>query len=442
MMAPEPTGTIRIFYCYAREDKALRNRLEKHLGNLKQQGLIMGWHDYEISAGKEWEREISDYLNIAHIILLLVSPSFMHSEYCYSIEMKRALERHDAGKARVIPVLLRPVDGENAPFSKLQFLPLGGKAITSWRNRDEAFLNVAHGIRKVVQELLQEQSMDEEITHNNSKRKEAILTGFKDLDHLTGGLQRSDLIIVAARPSTGKTAFALSIALNVAIKHAQSVGIFSLEMSKEQLVQRLISMDTGIDQRYLRMGRLEDDEWERVVYTMGTISEANIWIEDTAHLTTTQLRRKAQQLVNDYKVDLLIVDYVDLMQIEVLQKGYENRVQEGSEMSRWLKIIARELDVPVLALVQISHKDANRWSKIPRLSDIPSSFENNADIVMFIHRDDMYNPETERKSIADIIVAKHRHGPLGEISLYFQPRTICFRDLMLTPPKGDSNSES
>ena len=201
-------------------------------------------------------------------------------------------------------------------------------------------------------------------------------------------------------------------------------------------------MDTGIDQRYLRMGRLADDEWERVVYTMGTISEANIWIEDTAHLTTTQLRRKAQQLVNDYKVDLLIVDYVDLMQIEVLQKGYENSVQEGSEMSRWLKIIARELNVPVLALVQISHIDANRWSKIPRLSDIPSSFETNADIVMFIHRDDMYNPETERKSIADIIVAKHRHGPLGEISLYFQPRTTCFRDLMLTPPKGDSDSES
>ncbi len=213
-------------------------------------------------------------------------------------------------------------------------------------------------------------------------------------------------------------------------------------MSKEQLVQRLISMDTGIDQQYLRMGRLADDELERVVYTMSTISEANIWIEDTVHLTTTQLRRKAQQLVNDYKVDLLIVDYVDLMQIEVLQKGYENSVQEGSEMSRWLKIIARELNVPVLALVQISHIDANRWSKIPRLPDIPSSFENNADIVMFIHRDDMYNPETERKSIADIIVAKHRHGPLGEISLYFQPRTTCFRDLMLTPPKGDSNSAS
>lgn len=439
-MASEQTGTIRIFYCYAREDKALRNRLEKHLGNLKQQGFIMGWHDYEISAGKEWEREINDYLNIAHIILLLVSPSFMHSEYCYSIEMKRALERQDAGKARVIPVLLRPVDCENAPFSKLQFLPLGCKAITSWRNRDEAFLNVAHGIRKVVQELLQEQSMDEEITHNNSNRKEAILTGFEDLDHLTGGFQRSDLIIVAARPSTGKTAFALSIALNVAFKYAQSVGIFSLEMSKEQLVQRLISMDTGIDQRYLRMGRLADDEWERVVYTMSTISEANIWIEDTAHLTTTQLRRKAQQLVNDYKVDLLIVDYVDLMQIEELQKGYENRVQEGSE-SRWLKIIARELNVPVLALVQISRTVANRWSKIPRLSDIPSSFENDADIVMFIHRDDMYNPESERRNIADIIVAKHRHGPLGEISLYFQQSATRFRDLMLTPQNGDSKSE-
>jgi hypothetical protein len=165
-MTDEPLGAVKVFYSYAHEDKILCVELEKHLGILKRQGQITGWHDRDISAGTEWEREIDTHLNVASIILLLVSPDFIHSEYCYSIEMRRALERHHAGEAIVIPVLIRPVDWEDAPFSKLQFLPTDRKPITSWSNRDEAFLDVAKGIRKAVRKI-KEQWLDE----NNPQTK-------------------------------------------------------------------------------------------------------------------------------------------------------------------------------------------------------------------------------------------------------------------------------
>ncbi|TMB90728.1 MAG: replicative DNA helicase [Chloroflexi bacterium] len=264
-----------------------------------------------------------------------------------------------------------------------------------------------------------------------------VPTGFTDLDRLTGGLQRSDLIILAARPAIGKTSLALSLAHNSTVKYQHSVAIFSLEMSKEQLVQRLLSMDAGVDQQRLRTGWIEDDEWDRIIYAMGTLSEANIWIDDTPGITTVEMRSKARRLQAEHGIDLIIVDYLQLMQ-SVLGSGKrnENRVQEISEVSRNLKALARELNLPVLALAQLSRAVETRQSKVPQLSDLreSGSLEQDADIVMFIYRDDIYNPESERKNIADIIVAKHRNGPVGEVSLYFQASQTRFRDLELTPP--------
>ncbi|TMC42601.1 MAG: replicative DNA helicase, partial [Chloroflexi bacterium] len=244
-------------------------------------------------------------------------------------------------------------------------------------------------------------------------------------------------IILAARPAIGKTSLALTMAHNTAIKHQRSVAIFSLEMSKEQLVQRLLSMDAAIDQQRLRTGWIEDDEWERIVYAMGTLSEANIWIDDTAGISTVEMRSKARRLHAERNIDLIIVDYLQLMQsMSGSGKRNENRVQEISEISRNLKSLARELNVPVLALAQLSRAVESRQSKVPQLSDLreSGSIEQDSDIVMFIYRDDVYNPETERKNIADIIVAKHRNGPVGTISLYFQASQTRFHDLELTPP--------
>ncbi len=286
-----------------------------------------------------------------------------------------------------------------------------------------------------LRDLLSEYMNKLDLLHERRGTIVGVPTGFTDLDRLTGGLQRSDLIILASRPSIGKTSLALSLAHNAAIKHQQSIAIFSLEMSKEQLVQRLLSMDAGVDQQHLRTGWIEDDEWERIIYAMGTLSEANIWIEDTAGISTVEMRSKARRLLAEHGVDLIIVDYLQLMQSAVGPKRNENRVQEISEISRNLKGLARELDVPVLALAQLSRAVETRQSKVPQLSDLreSGSLEQDSDVVMFIYREDVYNPESERKNIADIIVAKHRNGPIGEVSLYFQANQTRFRDLELTP---------
>ncbi len=262
-----------------------------------------------------------------------------------------------------------------------------------------------------------------------------VPTGFTDLDRLTGGLQKSDLIVLASRPGIGKTSLSLSLAHNTALKYQNSIAVFSLEMSKDQLAQRLLSMDAGIDQQRLRTGRIEEDEWDRIVYAMDTLSEANIWIDDTASISTMEMRSKARRLHAQHNIDLIIVDYLQLMQATIGGRRNENRVQEISEISRSLKGLARELNIPVLALAQLSRAVESRQSKVPQLSDLreSGSIEQDSDIVMFIYRDDLYNPESERKNIADIIIAKHRNGPVGEISLYFQASQTRFRDLELNP---------
>jgi len=262
-----------------------------------------------------------------------------------------------------------------------------------------------------------------------------VPTGFTDLDRITGGLQKSDLIVLAARPGIGKSSLALSLAHNSALKYHNSIAVFSLEMSKDQLAQRLLSMDAGIDQQRLRTGIIEEDEWDRIVYAMDTLSESNIWIDDTAGISTMEMRSKARRLQAEHGIDLIIVDYLQLMQATIGGKRNENRVQEISEISRSLKGLARELNVPVLALAQLSRAVESRQSKVPQLSDLreSGSIEQDSDIVMFIYRDDLYNQESERKNIADIIIAKHRNGPVGEISLYFQASQTRFRDLELNP---------
>lgn len=294
----------------------------------------------------------------------------------------------------------------------------------------------AHSDFSPLRDLMSEYMNKLDQLHERRGTIVGVPTGFTDLDRLTGGLQKSDLIILAARPAVGKSSFALSLAHNSAIKHQRSIAVFSLEMSKEQLVQRLLSMDAGVDQQRLRTGWIEDDDWDRIIFSMGTLSEANIWIDDTAGISTVEMRSKARRLQTEHGVDLIVVDYLQLMQSSVSGKRNENRVQEISEISRNLKGLARELDIPVLALAQLSRAVESRQSKVPQLSDLreSGSIEQDADIVMFIYRDDVYNPESERKNIADIIVAKHRNGPVGEVSLFFQASQTRFHDLEITPP--------
>jgi replicative DNA helicase len=253
-----------------------------------------------------------------------------------------------------------------------------------------------------------------------------VPTGFADLDRLLGGLQRSDLIILAARPGVGKTSLALSIARHAAgmDKH---VAIFSLEMSAEQLVQRWVSAETGIDAQRLRLGHLKDDEWPLFIQATGVLSDLPVFIDDTPALSALQLRTKARRIHAEHGLNLVVVDYLQLMTGDTRT---ENRVQEVSYISRMLKALARELDVPVLSLSQLSRAVEQRSDKRPVLSDLreSGSLEQDADVVMFIYREELYKPETEKQHIAEIMISKHRHGPTGAIQLFFRQQLAQFLD--------------
>jgi replicative DNA helicase len=263
--------------------------------------------------------------------------------------------------------------------------------------------------------------------HQHKGEIVGVPSGFHDLDQLTGGLHPSDLIIVAGRPAVGKTSFAVSLARNTAVQFKQPVAIFSLEMSVEQLTQRLLCMEASVDSQRLRSGFIDEFEWRRISEAFGVLSEAPIYIDDTAGLTLNEMRMKARRLQSEHGVKCVMVDYLQLMQ----GRGLENRVQEVAEISRGLKGLARELNVPVIALSQLSRAVESRQDHRPVLSDLreSGSIEQDADIVIFVHREELYNPQTDKKNIADLIIAKHRNGPIGSVPLRFFPAQTRFADL-------------
>ena len=254
--------------------------------------------------------------------------------------------------------------------------------------------------------------------HQHQGQISGIPSGYPDLDRMTSGFQKSDLIIVAARPSVGKTAFALNIAQNVAVRSGEPVAIFSLEMSAAQLAQRMLCAESNIDSHKFRTGMMEDEDWEKLTLAIGTLAEAPIYIDDSAGTTMYDIRGKCRRLKVERGVGLVLIDYLQLINSH---RGRESRQQEISEISRGLKSLARELDCPVIALSQLSRGVEQRQDKRPMLSDLreSGSIEQDADIVAFLYREDYYDPETDKQNIIEIIIGKQRNGPIGKVELVF-----------------------
>lgn len=268
--------------------------------------------------------------------------------------------------------------------------------------------------------------------HKRESQFRGIPTGFPDLDNYLAGLQKSDLIILAARPSLGKTSLVLDIARNIALGEKLPVGIFSLEMSKEQVVDRLIASQAGIDLWRLRTGKLASEDFEQLQYAIGGLSEAPIFIDDSPSPTVLQMRAMSRRLQSAYGLGLIIIDYLQLIQPRT---SSDSLVQQVTEVSRTLKALARELTVPVLAVSQLSRAVEQRSPQIPRLSDLreSGSLEQDADVVLFIYREDRdrasNRDSSERKNIAEIQIAKHRNGPIGKVNLYFDENRVTFKSL-------------
>jgi replicative DNA helicase len=309
------------------------------------------------------------------------------------------------------------------------------EVITVLDNAERRILEVGQkrnaGVMTPISEVIHQAF---ETIESRYQDKDALLgatTGFYDLDHMLSGFQASDLLILAARPAMGKTSLALNFCRNVAVEAQKPVLVFSLEMSKEQLVQRLLCAEAGIDSHRLRTGYLAEQDWGKLTHAIGVLSEAPIYIDDTASISVNETRSKARRIMAEHgELGLIMVDYLQLMTSGVSSKG-DNRTAEMGAISRGLKQLARELSVPVVALSQLSRAVESRTDKRPMLSDLreSGSIEQDADIVMFIYRDEYYNPDTDKKSTAEVIVAKHRNGPVGKVELYFEKNLTKFQSI-------------
>jgi len=290
------------------------------------------------------------------------------------------------------------------------------------QNRDsEGFVPIHKIVANALAKISAAGQLDGNVT--------GVPTGFDDLDYKTAGLQPSDLVLVAARPSMGKTAFVLNIAQHMAFKKGKSVAIFSLEMSKEQLINRMFALESSVDAQKLRTGDLNEQDWEQLLEGAGNISTSRLMIDDTPGISITELRSKCRKYKMEKGLDIIIIDYLQLMSGTGKSESRQNEI---SEISRSLKAIAREINVPVVALSQLSRAVEQRPDHRPMLSDLRESgaIEQDADVVMFLYRDDYYNKDTELKGIAEVIIAKQRNGPIGTVQLAWIPQYTMFKNLL------------
>jgi len=336
--------------------------------------------------------------------------------YCEIVEEKSILRRLIDASSEIMAMSYEANENINVIIDEAEKKIFD---ITQKRSRE--------GLDPIKEVLLESLSRIEQMALNKSNLT-GLTTGFIDLDHKTSGLQKSDLILVAARPSMGKTAFSINIAVNAALKGNASVAIFSLEMSKEQLVQRILSSESHVELQKVINGRLNEDDWQKLLRAMGPLSQAKIFIDDTPAISLMEMKAKCRRLKMEKGLDLIMIDYLQLMSGE---GRTENRQQEISNISRGLKGLAKEMDCPVIALSQLSRAPEIRSDHRPILSDLRESgaIEQDADIVMFLYRDDYYHPDSEKKNIGEVIIAKHRNGPTGTVELVFMGEYTKFVNL-------------
>ncbi len=372
-----------------------------------------------VTLGEELRRtgELDSIGNFAYLLGLMESvPTAAYAEsYARIVAEKKVLRDLISASGTIMQ---RAYD-QAAPLDQL--LDSAEQSIfgVSSQQRQNSF----HGMGSLVNETFE--YINE--MHANPDPVSGLSTGFRELDNLTAGLQPSSLNVLAARPSMGKTAAALSIGQHAALRESKTVAIFSLEMSAVQLVTRMLCSEARVDMSRVRNGQLSDRDFQRIADTAGKMAEARIFIDDNAMLSVMELRSRARKLMSEHDLGLIIIDYLQLMS----GNNSENRQQEISHISRGLKALARELDIPVLVLSQLSRAVESRPNKRPMLSDLRESgaIEQDADLVMFIYRDEYYDPHSEKQGIAEIIIGKQRNGPVGQVELQFHNAHVRFNDL-------------
>lgn len=427
---------IYVFYSYSHKDECHKEDLEAHLAMMRREGLITEWSDRKIVPGEDIDREIDANLRKADLILLLVSPDFLASDYCWEKEMEYALVRHESGNAYVIPIIVRPGDWGPAPFAKIKALPKDAKPVTTWTDKDIAWLDVARGIRETVSRITSDQKrlrqkhqfqplrnilsrgidqIDEMYRNDNSVI--GLPTGFVDLDSLTAGLHPGDLVVLAGRPSMGKTSFALNISENVILRKKLPVAIFSGEMQSEQLGMRLTASLGRINLHKLRTGRLDDDDWPRLTHAIGLMADSPMFIDDSRMRSIASIVDQARNLAKENGLSLLVVDSLTLFVDEHSKSG----PTDTSKVLKALKNLAGELHIPIIVITNVNRSVELRANKRPTVSDLEGALDiaQYADVVLFLYRNEVYEDDPRTNGITEVIVAKQRNGPVGKIRLTF-----------------------
>lgn len=423
---------VKVFYSYSHKDESLRDALQTHLSILSRNGVISEWHDRRIKAGQEWEKEIDEEIENADIILLLISPDFIASDYCYGKELTRAIEKHESKQARVIPIIIRPTEWSHSPFAKLQALPKDAKAVTSWSNEDEAWLDVAKGIGEAsteatklknrrgetagfqsIRELLtvEVDEIDRAFQKDGETTFRGVSTGLVDLDQITDGLHSSEFIVVASRPGMGKEDLVLNIAAHASIKERLPVAYFSLTAPADRVARRLMSGLGRVSSYALLRGSLDDEDWPRLTSAVSILADVPLYIDDSLSLTWDAIRDRLVALRKKHDIKLLVIDSLQHV-IFPLKQGV--RRDSDERLSKEIKTLARELRIPVVATTSVNPLVERRPNKRPILVDLDlKGVEDDADTVVFVYRDEMYERNTLERGVAELIVAKNSNGPIG-----------------------------
>jgi len=448
------TNTISVFYSYSHKDESLRDSLETHLSILSRKGIVSSWHDRRILPGCEWEKEIDENIRTADLILLLVSPDFIASDYCFGKELSIAIENHESKKSMVIPVIIRPVDWEDAPFAKLQALPTDALPVTNWTNQDQAWLDIAQGIKKAVKELAKQKNRDGEhagllsmrdVLTKEVDRMEAIFeslddrecsglsTGLIELDHVIDGLHSSQLLVIASRPLMGKTNLAIGLAAHVAITEKLPVAYFSMSISTDQLTRRLIASVGHVNIHNLLRGLVEDDEWPRITAAINILVEAPLYIDESTVSSVEQLRARTLKLKSTHDLKLIVIDSLQHL---VFHGKQSQETSSNNDYSKALKHLAKELQIPIVITTSLPRNIESRPNKRPMIQDLfgeSKGIESDSDVVLFIYRDEIYNYDSIDRGLAELIIAKNNNGPVCTIRTLYLEEISKFGSLSIDP---------
>lgn len=428
----------KIFFSYSHKDEDLREQLNTHLSILSRSELVSEWHDRKILAGENWQSEIDNNLYESDIILLLISPDFIASDYCYGNELSKAIERHEANQAIVIPIIIRPVNWGIAPFASLQALPKDAKAVTTWSNIDEAWMDVSEGIQKAITNIGKLKNRQDkniglktvsELLANEAERLDqmfskenysfsGIPTGINDLDSQIDGLHPSDLIVLASRPENGAAEFALNIAKNVAINSGLPVAFYSFQLPASRITQKLICSIGGINHHRLLRGLFEEEDWVSLTNALGMLNNAPLYIDDSNQLSVPDILSKAKELKSRDGLALIIIDSLQSLAFQSELKGSVKNYFKS------LKYLAKELQVPIVVTSNVSTDVYHRVDKRPVISDLGDwrSIEDDADVIIFtfVGEDDFDGVE---KGTVEILTVKNSYGPVGRVrAMYAQEK--------------------